>query len=436
MTNFSRWRSSSAVLLALGITAGAAAPLVITVRASAAGFTDVSFNYWARPFIEPLAEKNVIAGFPGGQYKPNEPVTRAQFAAIVTKAFNNNTVRAARTFSDVATDFWGAQAISQAYQMGFMRGYPDGTFRPNEKIPRAQVLIALASGLGYTPNGTASNILNVYNDKVDVPSYAVDGVAAATQKQMAVNYPDPQFLRPQEIATRADVAAFVYQSLVSKGQFPAVTSNSDTAKYIVGGTTGSTATNTNTTPTPNTTTKPEATNTNPDLKIASGSKINLKYPGDNTDQVNIVIAPGQTVEMTLEVANDFKNAKGAVLIPKGSKVQGQLRPFTITGTQTSGTQFVANKLTIGNNSYNINASSVPIAATQNVNPQSLKGAVITKSAESILGSIVGNQTDIGGLIGNIIGERGTPTTQNSVITINPATQLDLQVNSDFFVSST
>lgn len=438
MSNFSRWHSGSAVLLTLGMTAGAVAPLVISAPTLAASFADVSFSYWARPFIETLSEKNIIAGFPGGQYRPNEAVTRAQFAAIITKSFNKDTTRASRTFSDVPANYWGAEAINQAYRTGFMTGYPDGTFRPNEKIPRAQVLVALASGLGYSPSSSTSTILNVYSDAKDIPNYAVDPVAAATQKQMVVNYPDTQFLRPQEISTRADVAAFVYQSLVSRGQLSAIAPNSETARYIVGGTTGSTATNTTSTTTPTTTptTNPETTNTNPDLKVASGSSIDVKYPGATSDQVNVVIAPGQTVDMTLEVATDFKNAKGNILIPKGSKIEGQLRPISITGTQTNATQFVANKLTIGNNTYNISANSNPIAATQNVSPQTLQGAVITKSAQTILGSIVGNQTNIGDVVGNIIGGSGTPTTQSSVITVNPATQLDLQVNSDFFVSST
>ncbi|BAY44387.1 hypothetical protein SAMD00079811_19860 [Scytonema sp. HK-05] len=196
-----------------------------TVEPPAGGpvaFKDVAANYWAKSYIEALASKNIIAGFPDGTFKPNEPVTRAQFAAIVSKAFAPAAQRQAINFNDVTRNFWGFQVIQSAYQGGFVSGYPDKTFKPEQQIPRVQVLVSLASGLGLSAN--TQNVLSVYSDASQIPNYATNSVAAATARQLVVNYPAVGQLNPNRQATRAEVAAFVYQALVSKGTAQAIPS--------------------------------------------------------------------------------------------------------------------------------------------------------------------------------------------------------------------
>jgi parallel beta-helix repeat protein len=185
-------------------------------------FKDVATGYWAKSYIEALASKNIIAGFPDGTFKPNEPVTRAQFAAIVTKAFTPASQRPAINFNDVARNFWAFQVIQSAYQGGFVSGYPDKTFKPQQQIPRVQVLVSLASGLGLSANN--QQVLSVYTDASQIPNYAMNPVAAATARQLVVNYPAVGQLNPNRQATRAEVAAFVYQAMVSKGNAQAIPS--------------------------------------------------------------------------------------------------------------------------------------------------------------------------------------------------------------------
>ena len=184
-------------------------------------FRDVQ-DYWAQPYIKALAAKKIIAGFPDGTFKPNEPVTRAQFAAIVSKAFAPTSQRKALEFSDVSRSFWGYQAIQSAHRGGFVVGYPGGVFQPEQQIPRVQVLVSLANGLSLRANNP--NALSVYTDAYQIPKYATDPVAAATQRQLVVNYPTPTQLNPNRQATRAEVAAFVYQALVNAGRAEAVQS--------------------------------------------------------------------------------------------------------------------------------------------------------------------------------------------------------------------
>jgi len=179
-------------------------------------FTDVPQGYWAQPYVRALAAKNIISGFPDGTYRPDEPVTRAQFAAIISKAFASSGQSSAVDFQDVSRSFWGYRAIQAAANSGFMSGYPGGTFLPQQPIPRVQVLVSLASGLTLNPGDP--NVLSIYQDAAQIPTYATDKVAAATNQSIVVNYPTTQLLNPNRNATRAEVAAFVYQALVNAGK--------------------------------------------------------------------------------------------------------------------------------------------------------------------------------------------------------------------------
>ncbi len=176
MCSLFRWSSGSAALLALGMTAGAFIPIVTSAPASAqatapaspgptpgatATFPDVGRDYWARPFIQALAQRNVITGFADGTFRPDEPVDRAEFAAMIQKAFNQKPVRdiSAGAFTDVPPDYWAASAIEEAYETGFMGGYPGTLFLPDQEIPKVQAIVALTKGLGLASSGSASDIL-------------------------------------------------------------------------------------------------------------------------------------------------------------------------------------------------------------------------------------------------------------------------------------
>ena len=184
-------------------------------------FADVQ-GHWAQAYIQALAGLGAIAGFPDGNFRPNDPVTRAQFAAIIAKAFSPTPQKPKSDFVDVRSDYWAYQVIQTAYQGTFLSGYPDRTFRAEEKIPRVQVLVSLASGLNLRSDTTS--VLSVYRDAAQIPDYARTAIAGATQKKLVVNYPTLAQLNPNENATRADVAAFVYQALVNAGRVPAISS--------------------------------------------------------------------------------------------------------------------------------------------------------------------------------------------------------------------
>jgi len=187
-----------------------------TTPGTPSAFKDLPASHWAKNYIQALSAKGVIAGFPDGTFKPNDIVTRAQFAAIINKAFAPGAKRAAIDFNDVRTSYWGYQAIRTASRSGFLSGYPNNTFKPEQRIPRVQVLVSLANGLELT--AANQNSLSFYNDASQIPSWARDSVSAATVKQVVVNYPTLKLLKPNNQATRAEVAAFVYQAMVNAGR--------------------------------------------------------------------------------------------------------------------------------------------------------------------------------------------------------------------------
>lgn len=261
MRSFFRWSLGNVVLLTLGIASGATS-IVISAPASAqttapimtspssqfpsgaTNFSDVGVDYWARPFIQTLAERNIITGFPNGTFQPNASVDRAEFAAMIGKAFSRNPVRQSNFsgFKDVPPSYWAASAIQEAYQTGFMTGYPGDLFFPNQGITKVQALVALTNGLNLTANGNASNNLSTYYlDASFIPNYAVNNVAAATDANLVVNYPNVRQLNPLLPITRAEAAALLYQALVRQGRVQPVASNLTAAQYVVGATTATTS---------------------------------------------------------------------------------------------------------------------------------------------------------------------------------------------------
>ncbi|WOD38979.1 S-layer homology domain-containing protein [Nodosilinea sp. E11] len=404
-----RAKSGAALMLALGLTVGAFAPVisaapVIAQTQPQTQFADVPAGHWAYQFINNLAARDVIAGFPDGTFRPDEPVTRAQYAAMLRRAFNRASVRGATAFVDVPPNYWAAAAIREADTMGFLSGYPGNVFQPDQNIPRAQVLVSLANGLNYTASNPDS--IRVYRDSATIPAYAVASLAAATEQRMVVNYPDVQVLRPNQTATRAEVAAFIYQALASQNQVATVNS-----PFIVG----------------------QQVAVQPNLP--AGTSLTMAY--DQGDKV--VVLPGETAALTLTVTQAATDGTGRVLVPAGSRVVGELRP------SGNGSQFVAQQLVLPNGqSLAINATSQTVTTTETIRQgasfgQTLAGAVLGSGAAAAIARTTGDQS-VGTL--EVLAGAATGATaarifgrdRVDVIAINPSRDLTLTVNETLLLS--
>ncbi|WP_240374033.1 DUF3993 domain-containing protein [Bacillus piscicola] len=102
-------------------------------------FFDVKKDYWAFDAITYLTDQGIIGGYPDGTFHPNDHLKRGQAVTMIARALDWDTTSASADFSDVDRDYYAANAIAYAASEGVLNGYPDGTFRPNATITRAQM---------------------------------------------------------------------------------------------------------------------------------------------------------------------------------------------------------------------------------------------------------------------------------------------------------
>ncbi|WP_066425774.1 family 10 glycosylhydrolase [Anabaena sp. 4-3] len=189
-------------------------------------FSDVQ-NHWARPFIEALAARRILNGYPNGTFRPDKSLTRAEFAAIIASVFNVPVKRQYVPFTDVPVNHWAASAIKRAYETGFLTGYPNQTFGLNNKIPRGDVLVALVNGWEIAqkiPPALLDQLPEIYQDGANIPGYGKNQMAIATSAGLVVSFPNIKLLNYKTPATRAEVAVIVYQVLVYLGKAPKINS--------------------------------------------------------------------------------------------------------------------------------------------------------------------------------------------------------------------
>jgi len=275
-------------------------------------FPDVPPNYWARPFIDSLAEKDIVTGYLDGTFRPKQAVDRDEFSAMIRQAFDRARVRnipSGSYFKDVPQNYWAETPIQEAYEAGFMNDFPGNEFRPKQPLTKAQALVVLMRGLNMDYNrpvvktdqaaatparptpvnqrrksrnrlafplaatvlmqpllpvvarlqpaaapapksakavppttttkaatapakNSALDFLNsYYKDAGKIPKEAVEPVAAATKAKIVVNYPDPRVLNPNELLSRGSATALIHQALVNQGQIKPLP-DKNTAKYI------------------------------------------------------------------------------------------------------------------------------------------------------------------------------------------------------------
>ncbi len=199
-------------------------------------FIDVT-GYWAEPFISALIAKGILQGYPDGTFKPSQLVTRAEFAAILDKAFNLQPTRSGKKFADIPQTYWAAKVIDKAYKSGFISGYNDRTFAPNQPILRIESLVSVINGSKLEPTGKLE-LDGVFGDAAQIPSYGQNAIVAATQRCLAVgvDYDNSKLpggnFQADRAATRAEISALIHQVLVSVGRLSALESTNPANKYI------------------------------------------------------------------------------------------------------------------------------------------------------------------------------------------------------------
>ncbi|MCL2436597.1 MAG: InlB B-repeat-containing protein [Clostridiales bacterium] len=114
-------------------------------------FADVQANSWYAQAVNYLAHRNVVTGFPDGNFHPNAPITRAELTAMMSRFFELQG-HGGSTFNDVAGTHWAITYINNAHNRGWVTGFEDGTFRPNNATSRAEAVTLINRVLNRTPN--------------------------------------------------------------------------------------------------------------------------------------------------------------------------------------------------------------------------------------------------------------------------------------------
>lgn len=190
---------------------------------------DIADTHWAYPFVKQMSDKGLVSELTGDEkFEPDALVTRAGMATLVSNAFDMKAeTLGVKQFQDVSDDNAIAADVDKAIKIGFMKGYSENTFRPLQNIPRYQVLVALATGLGLKPSGDPDVTLSKLKNGTDIPDWAKKQVAAAAEAGLIVNRPDfnQGDLQPNESATRGEVAAMIHQALVNSGKLKSLKSD-------------------------------------------------------------------------------------------------------------------------------------------------------------------------------------------------------------------
>lgn len=188
-------------------------------------FGDLSGHYlsghWAKQDIEWMASRLIVQGRTDSTFAPDQPVTRAEFAALLATSLGlNRDASAAAAFKDVAPSAWYAGDVGAAFRAGLVNGVQDGSYAPEAPITRAEMAVmitrAVAMVKGKVAAADSASTLSAFADRAAVPSWAADSVAYLTEQRL-LNGLDGSRIGPGQGATRAESAALLLRALRQLG---------------------------------------------------------------------------------------------------------------------------------------------------------------------------------------------------------------------------
>lgn len=178
-------------------------------------FPDVPVNHWAAAQIKELSQKGVIVGYPDGTFKPDDNVTRAEFASMAIWALGqeHTTVAQPVNFTDITPDYWAYDMIQRALYFELISCPPEGKdFRPDDPVSHAEAVSVTVNAL-TTENISvqkAKEVLKNYTDLATTPEWYLIPAGKAEILSMLVHVPNtPLTLNANKPATRAEIAALL-----------------------------------------------------------------------------------------------------------------------------------------------------------------------------------------------------------------------------------
>ncbi|PKM54848.1 MAG: hypothetical protein CVV00_06440 [Firmicutes bacterium HGW-Firmicutes-5] len=165
-------------------------------------------GHWAMEVINEWLTEGLAQGYPDGNFKPDHPITRAEFIALTNRAFDFSEEEG-NTFHDVLENDWYNNAIKVAIAASYIGGYPDGTLKPKAAITRQEVAIIISKIKNLENDPSQSSI---FTDAHTIPEWSIGQIGAVVEAGYMSGYPDGSF-RPLNPITRAEAVATLNRAI-------------------------------------------------------------------------------------------------------------------------------------------------------------------------------------------------------------------------------
>ena len=189
--------------------------LFLAPSQAAVKFGDLPDDYWAKEAVTQIASLGVLTGYPDGTFRPNAPITRAEFAAILVKLKSPGRHKQAMvsSFSDVTRESWASGYIEEAANLELITGYPDGTFRPTVKIDRVDAVVILTR---FASLPATYDLTDAYED-ISAEHWANNLISAARAAGFLAFIKGKEF-EPARLFTRGETCWVLSRTSLVKGK--------------------------------------------------------------------------------------------------------------------------------------------------------------------------------------------------------------------------
>ena len=182
-------------------------------------FTDVPSNFWAYESITKMTKEGIMSGYRNGTFKPNDPLSREEAASLFSNMIGETpSIMLASSFSDITSDRWSSLAIESVARANIISGYGDNTYRPEQYMSRQEFAVVADKFLHYqgyrTEDPTALDTIHFSDQKFIAPW------AQSSVRELAllgfINYSTKGLFNPENYITRGEAAEITYRLLFSK----------------------------------------------------------------------------------------------------------------------------------------------------------------------------------------------------------------------------
>ena len=182
-------------------------------------FTDVPTNFWAYESITQMTKEGLMSGYRNGTFKPNDPLSREEAASLFSNMLGDTpSIMLASSFSDITSDRWSSLAIESVARANIISGYGDSTYRPEQYMSRQEFAVVANKFLhyqGYHTEDPTALDSIHFSDQKFIAPWAQSSV-----RELAflgfINYSTTGLFNPEKYITRAEAAEITYRLLFSK----------------------------------------------------------------------------------------------------------------------------------------------------------------------------------------------------------------------------